>query len=130
MPETVPSLWPPDFPEITVLTPVAILRQQGAALGQQTQNIVVGRVTTRPSGVGFRHAFMLYCGPLGYSIELFSVHHGIDVYPAKIREGAEGEEGPPIDAANADEFSEKLRQVFANPKTKKIISSLLAQSKQ
>jgi hypothetical protein len=130
MPKTVPSLWPPDFGEITVLTPVAILRQQGMALGQQTQNIVLGRVTTRPSAVGFRHAFSLYCGPLGYSIELFSVYHGIDVYPAKIREGEEGDEGPAIEAANAEEFSEKLRQVFANPKTKQIISSLLAQSKQ
>lgn len=130
MPETVPSLWPTDFGEIKVLTPVTILRQQGMALGQQTQNIVVGRVSTQPSAVGFRHAFSLYCPPLGYSIQLFVVFHGVDLYPAKIRVGAEGEEGSTIEAANPEEFSEKLKQVFAAPKTKQIVSSLLAQSKQ
>jgi hypothetical protein len=130
MPDTVPSLWPSEFGDIAVLTPVAILRQQGTALGQQTQNIVVGRVNTRPAAVGFRHAFLLYCAPLAYEAELLCVYHGIDMYPAKIRELQDGEEGPVIEAADAEEFQDKLKQVFASPKTTKIIRSLIGQSKQ
>ncbi len=128
MPETVTSLWPADFGEIPVQTPVAILRQQGLALGQQTQNIVVGRVNTTSTGDGFRHVFQLYCSPLVYWTELLVVDHGIDLYPAIIR--VSGEASPPIEAATPEDFSEKLRQVFASQRTKKIIGSLLAQSKQ
>jgi hypothetical protein len=37
-------------------------------------------------------------------------------------------EGPPIKANNPEGFEEELKKVFASEKTKKIISSLLAQS--
>jgi hypothetical protein len=127
MPETVPSLWPPEFDEIPVQTPVAILRQQASALGQKTQNIVVGRVSTYAAGEGFHHPFHLYCAPLGYQVELLAVDHGIDLYPARIH--VTGESGELV-AANPEEFALMLRQVFASQRTKKIIGSLLAQSKQ
>jgi hypothetical protein len=127
MPHTITSLWPVDFGEIPELTPVAILRQQGAALGQQTQNIVVGRVYTHATADGFRQQFVLYCSPLAYQIDLLFVDHGIDLYPASIQVVGEKE---PVVAANPDIFSDKLREVFSSPTTRKIIASLLAQSKQ
>ena len=121
------SLWPTDFGEVAVLTPVAILRQQGAALGQQTQNIVVGRVNTAGDGQLFYQNFSLYCSPLGYETHLLQVRHGIDLYPAEIL--LTGDPSPRT-AANPDELQMKLKQVFAHERTKRIIASLLAQSKQ
>jgi hypothetical protein len=128
MAETIPSLWPTDFGEPPVLTPVAILRQQGIALGQQTQNIVVGRVSTGPSEGGFRQHFLLYCSPLAYETELLAVDHGIELYPATIH--VTGSAGSPFVAADPEAFAQQLKQVFASERTKRIIGSLLAQSKQ
>jgi hypothetical protein len=128
MADVMQNLWPTDFEEPPVLTPVAILRQQGQALGQRTQNIVVGRVKTYTIPQGFRQTFELWCAPLGYATEFLWVDHGIDLYPATIH--VPGQEGQPMGAGNPDELGEKLKQVFASARSKKIIGSLLAQSKQ
>lgn len=128
MPVETVSLWPADFGESVLLTPVAILRQQGAALGEQTKNIVIGRVTTGGNRNEFLQTFFIYCAPLGYQTPLFSVKHGIDLYPASVY--LANEEPVEQTAANPDELKAILKEVFARPKTKKIIASLLAQSRQ
>src|SRR5207245_10794398 len=103
MPATVPNLWPPDFGQEETLAPVAILRQQGSALGERTQNIVVGRVNTYGTPEGFRHDFLLVCSPLAYSIHLFMVEHSLDFYPATITQQRQ----QPLTAIDADDFSQK-----------------------
>ena len=123
------SLWPTDFGERSgLLTPLAILRQQGSMLGEQTKNIVIGRVSTQSEGETFVQRFSVYCPPLGYQTELIAVKHGIDLYPAAVI--AAHESGPYPSAANPDELKAILKEVFARPKTKKTIASLLAQSLQ
>ena len=133
MADTIQNLWPTDFPKTDVLTPVAILRQQGAALGERTKNIVVGRVVTMPSENGFAHTFKLYCSPLGYSRDLFVVQHDDEpLYPVKIKylpePAAKGFKT--LTADTPEEFSERLREIFTKDKTKNIVASLLAQSTQ
>jgi hypothetical protein len=122
------NLWPTDFGQEETLSPVAILRQQGLALGERTQNIVVGRVATFGITNGFRHILYLFCAPLAYQIELLTVEHSIDFYPAKIT--VFGEASPPQTAVGPDDFVQKLAAIFASEANKKIIRSLLAQSKQ
>jgi hypothetical protein len=126
MPATVANLWPPDFGQEEKLAPVAVLRQQGTALGERTQNIIVGRVFTTGNSAGFRHQFVLYCPPLGYQIEIFAVEHSLDFYPVRIVQ--HGQEA--LTAADPDDFAKKLGQVFSSEPVKKIVRSLLAQSKQ
>jgi hypothetical protein len=121
------SLWPADFGEVEQLTPVAILRQQGAALGELTKNIVVGRVETAGGPDGFDQRFWLFCGPLGYQLPLLQVRHNIDLYPAEIIFLAE--QAPSVQTTGADDLKNKLRDAFARPKTRRIIASLLAQSR-
>lgn len=128
MNDKISDLWPADFSATSILTPVAILRQQGATLGQKTQNIVFGRVITQSNDGGFRQIFYLTCPPLGYQVELLFADHGIDLYPATIH--VSGEAGPPKVAADADAFATILKEVFASGRTKKIVGSLLAQSKE
>src|SRR4051812_18865577 len=120
------SLWPVDFGEPVVLTPLAILRQQGAALGEQTKNIVIGRVTTTGNGAEFVQVFSVYCAPLGYQARLFSVKHGIDLYPAQVH--LDIEENKEQTASTPEELKGVLRGIFAHAKTKKLIASLLVQS--
>ncbi len=126
MPAVVENLWPTDFGQEQMLPPVAILRQQGAALGERTKNLVVGRVETTGNPQGFRHQFLLFCPPLAYQVEIFNVIHSLDFYPATITQ--HGKE--PIVAKDQQDFSNKLAQVFSSDEIKKIIRSLLAQSKQ
>src|SRR5690349_3818268 len=81
------DLWPSDFGESPLMTPVAILRTQGNLLGEKTSNIVVGRVSTFASSSdphGFRHILYLFCAPLAYQAELVTVDHGIELYPVTI----------------------------------------------
>ena len=103
-------------------------KEQAAALGQITQNIVVGRVETVGGPDGFDQRFYLYCPPLGYQLPLLQVRHRIELYPAEIISLAENVGS--ITTQNSDELKNNLKLVFARPKTKQIIASLLAQSKQ
>lgn len=121
------NLWPVDFGEPALLTPLAILRQQATALGAVTNNIVVGRVATRSQGEGFVHHFSLYCSPLAYEANFLLVRHGIDLYPANVQifNDANGRT-----ANDPDQLRAILKEMFANERTKKIIASLLAQSRQ
>jgi hypothetical protein len=126
--ETI-SLWPTDFGEQSdLLTPLAILRQQGAMLGEKTKNIVLGRVSTQSEGETFVQRFSIQCAPLGYQTELIAVKHGIDLYPATVVVARD--QGPYKDANSPEELKELLKEVFARPKTKKTIASLLAQALQ
>jgi hypothetical protein len=132
MPEPQSSLWPGDFGTIDKETPVSILRTQGTALGEQTKNIVVGRIFTDGlSGGQFRHRFLLYCSPLGFEIELLRVEHGIDLYPAVVGVPKESGNGfSCVTCQDTDALKRALREVFASPKTTRMIASLLVQSPQ
>jgi hypothetical protein len=121
------SLWPVDFGEPVQLTPLAILRQQGTALGEQTKNIVVGRVATNGDANMFYHTFSVYCSPLNYQVPLYMVSHGIDLYPATV--SLPTGDNKQI-AKDPEELKQILKKMFASPETKKIIASLLAQSRQ
>ncbi len=122
------NLWPADFGEIVLRTPVSILREQALALGQRTSNIVVGRVFPAGAPAGrFRHAFALVCAPLGYQATFLYVEHGIELYPVDIF--VEGEEGPPIRSDTPEDFAARLKEIFAREKTKRTIASLIAQSR-
>jgi hypothetical protein len=130
MPASVANLWPADFGQEQMLAPVAVLRQQAAALGERTQNIVIGKVSTSGNGQRFSHILYLYCPPLGYQVELLAVQHGIDFYPATISVYQETGTSPPESATDPEDFSRKLGQIFASERVKRIVRSLLAQSKQ
>jgi hypothetical protein len=124
------NLWPIDFGEIPEKTPVAILREQGRALGERTSNIVVGRVETERTGdEKFAHVFTLYCSPLGVTLHFLCVYHAVvNVYPTEIQ--VLGDQTPLLRAATPEEFAGHLKEIFSRDKTKKTIASLLAQSKQ
>jgi hypothetical protein len=124
----IPDLWPESLEIINVVPPVAILRQQGALLGERTQNLVFGEV--HPSEVSenqFEYDFDLMAPVLGeYRYRLFSIRHGLSLYPVEILLG--GTETP-LRAASKEQFIEHLRSVLSSHETQRVVGALLAQSK-
>jgi hypothetical protein len=122
------NLWPMDFGVLAEKTPISILREQGQALGDRTSNIVVGRADTGYGGPGkFQHDFYLYCSPLAYNLHFLSVTHGIELYPAEmVVQGMANV----IPVNTSQELEAHLREIFSRDRTKTIIASLIAQSKE
>ena len=127
MPLKPQTLWPDDIEESPELAPVVILRQQAIEIGRRTKNTVEGWVETEvQGGRQFQHVFSLIAPLLGNRsrINLFVVTHPIDAfYPL------EGSSGTSV-ARIADEssFNEWIREQLAAPRTRRILSTLLAQS--
>ena len=87
MPEVIPNLWPKDIGRHATLTPLAILRQQAANLGEQTQNLVKAVVESQQvADTVFEHTLVLVAPLLGFRFPLFHVRHGIQLYPIQLWE--------------------------------------------
>jgi hypothetical protein len=126
MDEHIPNLWPDNF-GARQLTPVAILREQAEFLTRTTEGALRGFVqTTRSLEGGFLHSFFIQVPSLGgYTYDLFSIHHGIPVYPVTIH--------PPhlngdLKATTEAELLDRLRQVLSAPPTLEVINALLSQA--
>jgi len=80
------SLWPSDITSVSFRTPVATLKEQAAALGTATREIVTAEVIRIAQEETFLHKFVIVSPSLGaYRYELFSVWHSAIVYPLNLR---------------------------------------------
>ena len=112
------NLWPKDFGEIALRTPVAILREQAKGLGRYAENIVVGRVVSETAGINkFRHWLNFYCSPLTYQMAFLFLDHDINLYPADIY--LAGEDQNAIRVENAEEFTARLKEMLRGRKPRR-----------
>lgn len=139
------DLWPSDLGETDIVPPVAILREQAALLGNKTKNLVEARVSTskatspheiftrfdglRPGD--FIHQFILVAPALGnYMFDLFTIYHGIKMYPLTIRTTFPLEESQNSTICKTeDEYFAALQAVLSHKYTLDMIHALIAQSK-
>ena len=132
MASTIPDLWP-DLEQSQVIPPVAILREQAAALGRKTNYLLEGQVRTANVGEGkFRHTFLIVAPALdNYTYDLFWIEHGADQYPVEVPSLTLKEHmlSDTKTIQSQDELVDYIRQVLNSGKTKKVVSSLLAQVK-
>lgn len=146
------DLWP-EFDRIDrIRTPVSILVEQASLLGEKTNNVVQGKVvssTTKSST--FLHRFRIVSPSLeGYSYNLFSVQHEIEIYPAEFRLGTDLADeleqegfidpetlgsvevrrimGTKYKVFNEDEFINFLRIILSSKRTTVIVTAILSQS--
>ena len=104
-----------------IRTPLIILREQAALLGTKTMNLVEARVGTHVTAGSFVHTFDLVMPSLdSYTYNLFSVHHGPEIYPLKVW-------GENTRFETELEFIEWLGSKLSSPETKRIVSNLIAQ---
>ena len=127
MTTTVEDLWPADFGVEDQTPPVTILRQQAVMLGKKTKNLVEGDVVTEATQAGsFKHTFYLIAPALDdYRYCLFYIHHEVLFYPLTISNC----DGNGETCFDENRFYSVLQTRFAAENTRKIISSLVAQSK-
>jgi hypothetical protein len=144
------DLWPKDIKgESGLKAPVAILREQGALLGERTKNIVIGEVrpVNLPTGLNLRlthpfsYDFCIKGTALGYSYSLFFISYPITLYPVffiidddDLNKELGFEHGrtslKAIKAINEEKFKDYLKRIFNSEKSRRIISAILAQTEQ
>ena len=148
----MPDLWPDNITSVDVTTPspLAILKEQAAALGQKTANIVEGNVNSAPENArelpgDFWYSFHIVGPVLGnYRYRLFRVGFPHAMYPVSIipdedvlsevrkkpfivRSNAVA--GEFLEAKNDKEFKDVLQAIFGAEKTKRVIQAILSQSR-
>jgi hypothetical protein len=124
-----PDLWP-DLEQLQVVPPVAILREQAAALGKKTNCLLGGRVDTSITPAGrFKHSFYIVAPALdNYTYNLFWIEHDTDQYPVLVPKLDPAVPGPSeVKIGSENELVEYIRTVFNSDKTKKIVGGLLTQ---
>ena len=117
------DFWPSNIADSQMTTPVLILKQQAALLGEKTRNLVQGEVLTQVLGNMFVHHFYLSAPTLNYKYELFQISHGISFYPLSLR--LSNQEGSSL--ADEEQFKERLKTIFSSPHTLNVVHSILAQ---
>lgn len=124
------DLWGELSLEENIRTPLTVLREQAALLGEKTQHVLQGDVRISHYGVPDFEAEFLITAPAldNYSYRLFSIRYPLTMYPLKIIETITGML-PPIEYPTEESFISALRLILSHAKVKKIISSLIAQSK-
>ena len=136
------DLWAEDIGITTVKTPVAILKEQASLLGRKTQNLVIGEVISSSQEAEeprITQRFNIKAPALGnYRYNLFSISHGIDVYPLAMSvENSivselfnsnliSGSHNPRI-IRSEEEFLDILNKILKSKRTKQVVHALLAQ---
>lgn len=118
------DFWPDDIGQAELRTPVALLREQAAALGEKTKNVVTAEVESDNAGKFFAHKLYSVAPVLHYRYQLLTSQHPILFYPMDVTTP-----GSSWDTVKSEaEFAEWLKTVLASEGTKKVIRSLIAQS--
>lgn len=134
MPTQTPDLWPADIfaPAAPVATPVAVLRQQGDALGARTHNFVRGDVeTVSASGKSFEYTLYLSAPLLRYHQALVRVQQPqLEPYPATVVETDLTKQPSAgrywtAEVSNEHDLQDRLREFFNEPRVKEILRSLI-----
>ncbi len=122
------DLWPSDIGIASLVTPVTILREQAALLGEKTGNLVQAEVKTSSSGQVVTHSFNLIAPAMGnYRYRLLSATHNVEVYPLSLNFDPTNSG---ITVKTEQEFIEQLSKWLSSEKAVNIVKSLIAQSQQ
>lgn len=118
------NYWPTDFGVDTEITPLTVLKEQAALLGERTKNLVEGVVQTRPEDKAeFRHSLYLSVPTLAnYRYFLLSVAEEPRGYPVRIFDGTSDTS---FEAHDLDEFRERLKEILSSDRVRKLVGNLL-----
>jgi len=121
------SLWP-DFEANSIITPKAILLEQGKFLSEKTKNIL--ETDVRSSSLEnnvYLHFYIVAPNMNNYSFHLLTLIHDVQLYPSTIKSY---HDKTPVEYSckNQKEVLSALKEIFNHSSSIKIIQSLLAQS--
>lgn len=109
--------------------PVVVLREQASVLTRLTQGVLEGSVLTSRDGDEFELELRIVAPALdNYQYTVLRVFHGVHLYPVRV--------APPdtlrrdwIRCDSEESFEEILAHQLSSNRVKKVIASLLAQSR-
>ena len=127
---TIPDLWG-DQVKVDVVTPLAIMRTQGALLKQRTSGLLEIDIQTTATLIETAHKFFVVAPSLPrYSELLFTASHlNEKVYPAFI-EAACLSDSETWRADTQNELLDLLQRIFQSPGTRSLLQSLIARSNE
>jgi len=109
-----------------IRTPKSILKEQAALLAEATRNIVTGEIQEGSVADKFVLTFYLVAPYLNdYRYEVLEVIHGVDIYPATIRDRIHGNN---LNAKAESEFETHLESILSSREVRKAIQTLQSQS--
>jgi hypothetical protein len=131
----MPDLWPKDIESpLDEPVPAAILQEQASWLGTHTKNLVKAEVVRYdPDDWGtdaLTFTFFIVAPTLGrYRYELFTIKHGVSLYPVTIRpdEGVQRDIGATtaeIQADSREDFINTMTSILQSKTTKRIVKTL------
>jgi hypothetical protein len=120
---TSPDLWGAiDTKELIQRTPLSILREQAALLGEKTGNLVEAQVERGTFDSSFVLTLNLVVPGLdSYTYELLKIWHPVTLYPVTVMYSD-------TKLKNEEAFVEWLRVKLSSPETHRIIGNLLSQA--
>jgi len=108
------NLWPENIGESKLTTPVAMLKEQAALLGEKTKQLVIGEVSTGILGPMFVHSFYIVAPTIKYRYELFTASHAINFYPLTVQFASQK-----TALNNEEDFRAKLKEILSSQHTLK-----------
>lgn len=131
----VKSLWG-DLPAVEdVDTPASLLREQAEALAEATQNLLRGEVKTSSHTElpkqHLSHTLSIIAPALNnYKIEIVTLSHEAVVYPVSVKNLLGNQNAFPERCGDLEQLQAALAGVLQSHVVRKVMASLLAQSKQ
>ena len=125
------NLWGNLTAEESVRTPTNVLKEQAAALTEMTNGILRGRVWVSSKGEAFNIGLSIVAPAItNYVFEVVDVEHDIDIYPLTVIAAGERDEPKEfIKCQDEEEFMAALGRILGSERIRRVISSLIAQSK-
>jgi len=110
-----------------IRTPATIVNEQITVLNKATQGLLTGALQTVQNGDNFEHHFFVIAPSLNqYAAKLLVLSHGFDLYPCVMTTplipGSSSVRVP-----SEESFCVRLESILRHPKTRNLISGLLAQ---
>ena len=115
------DLWPANIADSHLITPVTILKEQAALLGEKTRQLVKGEVVTQTTGSLLFHYFYIAAPTLNYRFELFNISHKVNFYPLVMRYA-----NNTTSLASEDAFKEKLKEILTSQHTLNVVHSIIS----
>jgi hypothetical protein len=118
---------------LDIKAPTEILREQAQLLGKKTKGQLIGKISKHPltKDESFFYDFFINAPSLdNYSYKLFTIKHGMELYPVSIlTSGFENGGGSGKECKDPGSFESKLELIFSSEKTRGVIKQLLAQTR-
>ena len=125
------NLWGDIKAEESVRTPTNVLKEQATALSRMTKGVLEGSVNVGREYGKFTIGLSIVAPAINnYEFEVVYVSHDIELYPVTVVAAWERYElNKPIECQNEEEFANALGRILGSDRVKRVISSLIAQSK-